>query len=328
MEEKKFNFKMVKSIIKLGIILIIIIAVVLPIMVYSVLKNDNDLWKKSKDEFEVVQEENPLEEDLYYEEGNSNSNNTTTQTLQTSSSGNTIILTNNNNEQSNQENRNVIGITENTLSTGYCYGANLDERLNNIVEINEKEVQEYLEKAFGTDKAEQKKYLKAFLKAEYATLFPDLRTKDKIGTIFEENELQGAIQIKRATTDGETASAEASEILEYKPYREFKEMMNAKNRDVLNYFTLDVEKTTNDDGEESSIIKLIVASMNEIVTDKETNDELVLKEWQKEGYQFSDESTNSDTKTAQKIETSFSEVSTTASSFFFAGITYSLLLLD
>ena len=41
MEEKKFNFKMVKSIIKLGIILIIIIAVVLPIMVYSVLKNDN-----------------------------------------------------------------------------------------------------------------------------------------------------------------------------------------------------------------------------------------------------------------------------------------------
>ena len=158
MEEKKFNFKMVKSIIKLGIILIIIIAVVLPIMVYSVLKNDNDLWKKSKDEFEVVQEENPLEEDLYYEEGNSNSNNTTTQTLQTSSSGNTIILTNNNNEQSNQENRNVIGITENTLSTGYCYGANLDERLNNIVEINEKEVQEYLEKAFGTDKAEQKKH--------------------------------------------------------------------------------------------------------------------------------------------------------------------------
>ena len=309
MEEKKFNFKMVKSIIKLGIILIIIIAVVLPIMVYSVLKNDNDLWKKSKDEFEVVQEENPLEEDLYYEEGNSNSNNNTTQTLQTSSSGNTIILTNNNNEQSNQENRNVIGITENTLSTGYCYGENLDERLNNIVEINEKEVQEYLEKAFGTDKAEQKKYLKAFLKAEYATLFPDLRTKDKIGTIFEENELQGAIQIKRATTDGETASAEASEILEYKPYREFKEMMNAKNRDVLNYFTLDVEKTTNDDGEESSIIKLIVASMNEIVTDKETNDELVLKEWQKEGYQFSDESPNSDTKTAQKIETSFSEVS-------------------
>ena len=309
MEEKKFNFKVVKSIIKLGIILIIIIAVVLPIMVYSVLKNDNDLWKKSKDEFEVVQEENPLEEDLYYEEGNSNSNNNTTQTLQTSSSGNTIILTNNNNEQSNQENRNVIGITENTLSTGYCYGANLDERLNNIVEINEKEVQEYLEKAFGTDKAEQKKYLKAFLKAEYATLFPDLRTKDKIGTIFEENELQGAIQIKRATTDGETASAEASEILEYKPYREFKEMMNVKNRDVLNYFTLDVEKTTNDDGEESSIIKLIVASMNEIVTDKETNDELVLKEWQKEGYQFSDESPNSDTKTAQKIETSFSEVS-------------------
>ena len=309
MEEKKFNFKMVKSIIKLGIILIIIIAVVLPIMVYSVLKNDNDLWKKSKDEFEVVQEENPLEEDLYYEEGNSNSNNTTTQTLQTSSSGNTIILTNNNNEQSNQENRNVIGITENTLSTGYCYGANLDERLNNIVEINEKEVQEYLEKAFGTDKAEQKKYLKAFLKAEYATLFPDLRTKDKIGTIFEENELQGAIQIKRATTDGETASAEASEILEYKPYREFKEMMNAKNRDVLNYFTLDVEKTTNDDGEESSIIKLIVASMNEIVTDKETNDELVLQKWQSEGYQFSEGSPDSDTKTAQKIETSFSEVS-------------------
>lgn len=328
MEEKNLKYEIIKKVVKLVVIIIFLMIVVLPVMDYIFLKDNSDRWKDVKDQFKANENEIYLEEN----EQNFSDSFTTNPFLQSTNledemqignnsegvlqiNSNNVggqsgtLLENNGQNAGNQESTNVLGIRENTLSTGYCYGESLDTRLNTIVEIDEETIQEYLEKAFGENKEEQKKYLKSFFKAEYATLFPDLRTKDKIGTIFEENELQGAIQIKRATTDGETASAEASEILEYKPYREFKEMMNAKNRDVLNYFTLDVEKTTNDDGEESSIIKLIVASMNEVVTDKETNDELVLQKWQSEGYQFSEGSPDNDTKTAQKIETSFSEVS-------------------
>ena len=57
--------------------------------------------------------------------------------------------------------------------------------------------------------------LKSFLEAEIATLYPDLRLRDQIGTEVPEGEIQGCVQFNRYYSD------DTSELLEFMPYDEF-----------------------------------------------------------------------------------------------------------
>lgn len=112
---------------------------------------------------------------------------------------------------------------------------------NNAIDINiEAKIQEKIQKLEergieDTYISEENlyEYIKAFVKAEYITQYPDLRSADKIGTPTASNEFQGCIQIHRALSDGTT------QILEYIEKSIFDSYISSNNIKAAEHFTLD-----------------------------------------------------------------------------------------
>ena len=101
-----------------------------------------------------------------------------------------------------------------------------------------------------------KEYIKAFIRAELITQYPDLRSANKIGTAVKDNEIQGCIQIHRASsssTNGETS------LLTYIDYSTFESYISNGNEIATKHFTLDTNGN------------LVVAGWTRVTTNVESN---------------------------------------------------------
>lgn len=105
--------------------------------------------------------------------------------------------------------------------------AMLQEKIQKLEERN------ILNKYIKEEKRDE--YLMAFIKAEFVTQYPDLRSVDEIGTDTENNEFQGCIQIHRALSDGTT------QILSYIPKNQFESYISNNDMTATNHFSLDSE---------------------------------------------------------------------------------------
>ena len=134
---------------------------------------------------------------------------------------------------------------------GYKIDINLDEEIDNLlVQLEDKGF--HLENYLST--RNQKKYMKNMIKAAIVTQYPDLRSADEIAnnTEIPSDETQGCIKVKRYSDDETKAYASGAlsnpvdtndedkgMYLAYKPYDEFKELINDEDKDALNYFSMD-----------------------------------------------------------------------------------------
>lgn len=112
--------------------------------------------------------------------------------------------------------------------SGYSFNIDLNENVKQA--INELKEEGLLDTYISKEKQEE--YLKNFIKADITTRYPDLRSKDKIGTEFADDELQGAIQIHRKNADN------TDNIIEYIDSETFDKYINENNKKAINYFTL------------------------------------------------------------------------------------------
>jgi len=135
--------------------------------------------------------------------------------------------------------------TENGLQLNIKDNENLQEIFSELeVDVNNTEDWELIKELmiyYGCEESdydeEEWKCLLTFLQAEAATLYPDMRTKDKIGTPSEDGKINGIIQIQRnSTKEGKTP-----QLLQYLKYDEFMNQVNESNINVINYFTIDKE---------------------------------------------------------------------------------------
>ena len=133
---------------------------------------------------------------------------------------------------------------------GYGYNLDLDKAVKEIKEQLKDE--EILDRYISKEK--QDEYLKNFIRADIKTKYPDLRSKDKIGTELGDNELQGAIQIFRSTSD------EKKNMLEYIDSETFENYVKSNDKRAIDYFTLNDygnlvistwSRTISDDGTET-----------------------------------------------------------------------------
>lgn len=113
-------------------------------------------------------------------------------------------------------------------SGGYGFNIDLDEKVKKVKEDlkEEKLLDEYI------SQENQDEYLKNFIKADIKTRYPDLRSKNKIGTELAENEVQGAIQIYRKNADN------TDNVIEYIDEETFNKYIDENNKKAINYFTL------------------------------------------------------------------------------------------
>ena len=111
-----------------------------------------------------------------------------------------------NNMPAQIENRITSKITSsNIVSKGngdYKLDIDLDAEINSLFEDMKKTTEGKRVLAFmsGTEQ-EKKELLKNMVRAEILTQYPDLRSKNKIGTGTDSNEVQGVIKIKRVLSD-------------------------------------------------------------------------------------------------------------------------------
>ena len=139
--------------------------------------------------------------------------------------------------------------------SGYGYNIDLDEKVKQVIEDLKEDglLDEYI------SKENQDEYLKNFIKADITTRYPDLRSKNKIGTELAENEVQGAIQIHRKNADN------TDNVIEYIDEETFNKYIDENNKKAINYFTLNeygnlvisswTRKTNNDGTEEYYLAK-------------------------------------------------------------------------
>lgn len=116
---------------------------------------------------------------------------------------------------------------------GYGFDVDLDAKVSEVIEKLEKESGD-LDQYISPEN--QMEYLKAFIRAEIITQYPDLRSADKIGTPVEENDVQGCVQVHRAlpgSTDGGT------QLLTYIDYETFNTYITNRNEEATKHFTLD-----------------------------------------------------------------------------------------
>lgn len=136
---------------------------------------------------------------------------------------------------------------------GWKIGMDLDSAVDEIISTLQ-EKNGVLDK-YISDK-NVREYLKAFIKAELITEYPDFRSADKIGTAVNDNEIQGCIQVHRASsnvTNGETT------LLTYIDYNTFNSYISSGNETVTNHFSLDTEGN------------LVVAGWTRVTTNVESN---------------------------------------------------------
>lgn len=117
----------------------------------------------------------------------------------------------------------VVEETGNTEQTGNVSKITTINEEERNLSIDTEELEKRLDKWFEENSV-SKEYLgigddystlKKFLEAEAVTSYPDLRTRDKIGTEVPEEELQGCVQFHRYYSDG------TNKVLEYMKYDEF-----------------------------------------------------------------------------------------------------------
>lgn len=137
----------------------------------------------------------------------------------------------------------------------YGYNIDLDEKVKQVIADLKEDglLDEYI------SKENQEEYLKNFIKADIKTRYPDLRSKNKIGTELAENEVQGAIQIHRKNADN------TDNVIEYIDEETFNKYIDENNKKAINYFTLNeygnlvisswTRKTNNDGTEEYYLAK-------------------------------------------------------------------------
>jgi len=136
---------------------------------------------------------------------------------------------------------------------GWNINIDLDATVDEIIKKLEEE-NGVLDKYISSKNV--KEYLKAFIRAELITQYPDLRTADKIGTAVYDNEFQGCIQIHRAlssATNGET------KLLTYIDYETFNSYVSEGNELAMEHFSLDTSGN------------LVVAGWKRTTTNVESN---------------------------------------------------------
>lgn len=136
---------------------------------------------------------------------------------------------------------------------GYGFDIDLDTKVDEIIKKLE-EKDGVLDQYISTKN--QKEYLKAFIRAEIITQYPDLRNADKIGTPVEDGEVQGCIQIHRAlsdSTNGET------QLLTYVDYEIFSSYVANGDSKATQHFTLDENEN------------LVVAGWTRVTTNVKSN---------------------------------------------------------
>ena len=110
----------------------------------------------------------------------------------------------------------------------------LDKKVNEMIKfLSEEGNSDVISTYLGKDEKTQREYLKAFIKADYSTMFPKLGVSGGI---------DGIIKIERQGKE-----------LEYKKYDDFVNLINNNNKDVEKYFTLQFEDTN---------ARLVVATWN------------------------------------------------------------------
>lgn len=216
--------------------------------------------------------------------------------------------------------------TNSSNGTSGSYDVDLEQTAEKIIEqADDERNSNVLERYLGTDEAVQKEFLAKLIKAEYVTQYPDLRTKDQIGTKIEDlYEFQGCIQVKRASNEkeGSTGNSE-DQTLEYMNYDRFMELVNGNNKDALNYFTLRGTANTEklEDGqvpegtEADEEIELVVATYTQEDIKITTNDNEVNFQEEFEN-EFQEETNDDGTKNATS-----SEVELDTTSFVYQSIT-------
>ena len=140
----------------------------------------------------------------------------------------------------------------------YGYNIDLDEKVKQVIADLKEDglLDEYI------SKENQEEYLKNFIKADITTRYPDLRSKNKIGTELADDELQGAIQIHRKNSDN------TDNVIEYIDEETFNKYIEENNKKAINYFTLNEygnlvvsawsRKTNNDGTQEYYLTKEII----------------------------------------------------------------------
>lgn len=147
---------------------------------------------------------------------------------------------------------NIENIT--TSENGWSLGIDLDKTVDEIIETLESK-NGVLDKYISNKNLRE--YLKAFIKAELITQYPDLRSADKIGTQTQSNEFQGCIQIQRALPDSTNGERE---LLTYVDYNTFNLYISNGDSEATKHFTLD------------SNGNLIVAGWTRITTNVRSDD--------------------------------------------------------
>lgn len=144
----------------------------------------------------------------------------------------------------------------------YSLGSDLNTIANNIIndlKNNEGRLDYYI------DKKDQEKYIKSFIQAEIATLYPDIsgRTPEESKEIInsdEYNEIQGRIYIYRKDAEGK------ENLMKYLPMSEFQNKVSSNDVDINQYFTLNennellvasVSYSTNNDGNRVASVSII-----------------------------------------------------------------------
>ena len=111
-------------------------------------------------------------------------------------------------------------------ANGYSYDVDIDQFVDELIEKlhdNKSVLKTYI------DKEDEKEYLSNFIKAELVTQNFKIGNADPL----QQNEFNGVIKVNRRTTDNTTVN------LEYIDYDTFQQYVEAGNRDVFNYYTVD-----------------------------------------------------------------------------------------
>lgn len=111
-------------------------------------------------------------------------------------------------------------------ANGYSYDVDIDQFVDELIEKlhdNKSVLKTYI------DKEDEKEYLSNFIKAELVTQNFKIGNADPL----QQDEFNGVIKVNRRTTDNTTVN------LEYIDYDTFQQYVEAGNRDVFNYYTVD-----------------------------------------------------------------------------------------
>lgn len=156
---------------------------------------------------------------------------------------------------------NIGGNNITSVNGQYTLGSDLDSIVDQIItklKNNGGRLDEYI------DKSNQKKYIKCFIQAEIATLYPDIsgRTPEESKEIIKNddyNDLQGRVYIYRRNENGD------EKLMKYLPVSEFNNKVSANDTNIKQYYTLNennellvasVSYSTDNDGNRTATVSV------------------------------------------------------------------------